>query len=73
MPKKALKYDLFQKNKLKSYFLNISQKFRMNSTHTFYPILIPNTPYVKSIFFFILFEGGSHRAGGVRRTAPPND
>ena len=28
-------------------------------THPFYPILIPNTPYVKFKFFFILFVGVS--------------
>ena len=27
-------------------------------THPFYPILLPNTPYVKFLFFFILFVGG---------------
>ena len=31
-------------------------KPEMNSTHPFYPILIPNTSYVKQI---ILFVGGS--------------
>ena len=31
----------------------------MNSTHPFYPVLIPNTPYVKFSFLFILFLGGS--------------
>ena len=31
----------------------------MNSTHPFYPILIPNTPYAKFLFFLILFVGGS--------------
>ena len=34
----------------------------MNSTHPFYPILIPNTPYVKFLFFLILFVGGPKSA-----------
>ena len=33
----------------------------MNSSHPFYPILIPNTPYVIFWFFFILFVGGSQK------------
>ena len=33
----------------------------MNSTHTFYPILIPNTAYIILLFFFILFVGGPGR------------
>ena len=28
------------------------------NTHPFYPILIPNTPYVKFSFFFFLYVGG---------------
>ena len=39
------------------YFPKIPSE--MNSTHPFYTILIPNTPYLKSLFFVILFAGGS--------------
>ena len=31
----------------------------MNSNDPFYPILIPNTPYVKFSLFFFLVVGGS--------------
>ena len=38
------------------YFPKIPSE--MNSTHPFYPILIPNTPHVKfSLFFFLVVEG----------------
>ena len=38
-------------------YIHIAKSFpkipsEMNSTHPFYPILIPNTPYVKFSFFF---------------------
>ena len=45
----------------KSIFLNTFQKFlsEMNFTYPFYPILIPNTPFLKFLFFLILFVGWS--------------
>ena len=52
MPEKALKYALF-KNLILEYFPKIPSE--MNSTHPFYPILIPNTSYVR---MFIMFVGG---------------
>ena len=48
--KKASKFELFLKSKTKilifEYFPKIPSK--MISTHPFYPILIPNTAYVKN-------------------------
>ena len=60
--KKASKFDLFQKfQKTKilifEYFSKIPSE--MNSNDPFYPILIPNTPYVKFSLFFFLVVGGS--------------
>ena len=44
-------YIFFKKFKPKSLSLNIFQiPSEMNSTHPFYPILIPNTIYVKFSF-----------------------
>ena len=43
------------------YFSKIPSE--MNSTHPFYPILIPNTPYVK--FFFFLFVRGSQKSKNI--------
>ena len=59
MFKKALSMPLLKTIKPKSSFFNIFQKFRqkfktkMNSTHHFYPILIPNTSYVKIVILFV--------------------
>ena len=67
--KKASKFDLFQKCKTKIFIFEYFPKLpsEMNSTHTFYPILLPNTIVFRgvpkvlcagvklnfSIFFFI--------------------
>ena len=57
MPEKALKYALFRNCKTKILVFECCAKIslEMKSTHTFNPILIPNTSYVKIL---ILFAGG---------------
>ena len=37
----------------------------MNSNHPFYPILIPNTPYVKFSLFFFLVVGESQKSKNI--------
>ena len=56
--RKGAKFDLFQKfQKPKSSILDIPSE--MNSNDPFYPILIPNTLYVKfSLFFSFLGQTG---------------
>ena len=58
--KKASKYDLCQKCQNQNRYFWILSKFPsgINSTHPFYPILIPNTLYGKFSFFFFLFLCG---------------
>ena len=55
--KKPYNMDFFKKFKTKIFIFEYYPKIplEMNSTHPFYPILIPNTSYVKN---FILFVGG---------------
>ena len=57
--KKASKFDLFKNVQPKilifEYFPKISSE--MNFVHPFYPVLIPNTPYGKFLFFSFLFLG----------------
>ena len=60
--KKSSKFDLFQKFiKTKIFIFIYFSKIpsEMNSNDPFYPILIPNTPYVKFSLFFFLVVGGS--------------
>ena len=66
-PEKGIKIYSFQKlQKTKilifEYFSKIPSE--MNSNDPFYPILIPNTPYLKFKFFFFLVVGGSKGVPG---------
>ena len=63
-PKKASKFDLFKKCETKILMFEYFQKIpsEMNSTKTFYSILIPNTSFVKFSFIFILFVLGSQNS-----------
>ena len=65
--KKASKFDLFQNVKTKilifEYFPKIPSE--MNAMHPFYPILIPNTQYVKFSLFFFLVVGGSQKSKDI--------
>ena len=57
-PEKGLKIWPFSKmSKMKIFIFEYFSK--MNSNYPFYPILIPNTPYVKFSLFFFLVVGGS--------------
>ena len=61
-PKKGLKIRPFSKiSKTKIFIFEYFSKIpsEMNSNDPFYPILIPNTPYVKFSIFFFLVVGGS--------------
>ena len=55
--KKASKIDLFQ-NLHFWIFSKHSFRNELHSPHTLYPILLPNTPYVKFWFFFVVFVWG---------------
>ena len=50
MPKKPYNMPFFKKFKTKIFIFEYFPKIplEMNSTHPFYPILIPNTSYVKN-------------------------
>ena len=57
--RKIFNYSKISKTKIFifEYFSKIPSD--MNSNDPFYPILIPNTPYVKfSLFFFLVVGGG---------------
>ena len=57
---KAEKFTFFKRFKLKIFILNIfrPKSFCNDSRHPLYPILIPNNPYVKMLFFLIFLYGG---------------
>ena len=63
-PEKGLKIRSFSKiSKTKIFIFEYFSKIpsEMNYNDPFYPILIPNTPYVKFSLFFILVVWGSQK------------
>ena len=53
------KYLILSMGDIPEYWIFSKKKSFRNELHTpFYLILIPNTPYVKFLIFFILFVGG---------------
>ena len=67
---KSSKFDLFQKCQNRNLYFWIFSKnsFRNGLQSPFYPILIPNTPYVKfSLLFFLVVGGGPRESQNQKR------